>query len=223
MSSMSPGSLPPGSWWEEHFFPRLEAIAQQALQDLAARGGTAAQVSGATGTPQIAAQSSIIVPTLASTMANAALASKMGNVVPLVNARYATRIEISLGSYPILAYQVPVDYVALLTRQTAFRTSWHDPNATLIVTADNNVTLFSGPMSEDVVGLIPDGTVVRDNLSYTAYSMIQNYVRNATITIDPTGYLVRQEDYDTIWVPMFREFYDRLTQLAEAAKTSNSA
>jgi|GEM_PF-2126476 len=211
MSGAAPSALPPASWWEEHFFPRLEALVQDAVADL---GALVAGTGGAARTP--AGQTLQGVPfriTLPSSpLALARLATDAGVAgisIPLILREVLTVPANGSGGFTV---PVPTGVVYVLGDRLRGYSTVHDPSIVANILADNiNPILTEAAITADIDLILTAYGVLRSELAVTITNGTANPV---TVTLDAPIIIVAATEYDTVWRPYFHFAYRTIATTA---------
>lgn len=225
MSASAPQvvSLPPASWWEHHFFPRLEAMIQDLLADVAS--GKPIVVPSTTGASGPTNLQGGLLPTLnlpisPKILAESAIAAHILGISTPLFPRYATAVPAS-GS-ALLTIPVPSSYVMLFVGPVRIFSDYYGSAelvGTLVVDSVN-VLLNDFPFTAEASETSPQYGVVRNQIQAT---YLNGSSQDAVLTADAQTVLVKQQEYDGVWVPVFVHGYRIWQQYAAALKAAGLA
>jgi len=207
-------SPPPASWWEQHFFPRLEAEMRQAVQDLGALVVGSQPSPGAAG--GVALSGPRFVITLPSDpLALARLATDAGVAgisIPLV-----LRQVVTAPANGTATLEIPVGQGVVFVLGDHLRgySTVHDPAITASILVDNiNPLMASNAVTADIDLILTAYNVLRSQLTATIVNGTANPV---TVTLDAPTIIVASTEYDTFWRPFFHLAYTSTRAVALAA------
>jgi len=216
MSPAAPQTgLPGPSWWEEHVFPRLEALMQRAVQDLGAlvAGSQPASGTGASGVALSGPRFVITLPSDPLALARLATDSGIAGIsIPLILRQVLTVPANGTGQITIPVAQGV--YFVLGDHLRGYSTV-HDPAITASILVDNvNPLMASNAVTADIDLMLTSYNVLRSELTATIVNGTANPV---TVTLDAPTIIVASTEYDTFWRPFFHYAYTTTRAVALAA------
>lgn len=204
---MSASSLPPESWWTREFQPRMEALLQRAVNDLAALVAG----SGGTGAPH-GPVGMYPIPLDALLVSRLAVAAN----IPGITDPFILRQVVTAPAYGSVTYTHPVAAGTVMIQIGPFQgnASAHSKDITATVTVDNQRSPIANmPGTADIDTIIPDYAPVRNEITAVFVNGTPNPV-DFTVTFHEA--IVAESEYDTVWAPLFRADYTLLRTLARA-------
>lgn len=213
---MTTPSLPPESWWERHFFPRMEALMQRAVNDLAAIVAGSGSGGGNAASPLQGPRAIFPIPMDALMVSRLAMAAGIpGITTPLV-----LRQVVTAPANGTATYTLPVSPGTVVVQVGLFEgnASAHDATITATITVDNQRSPISDmPGTADIETIIPAYAPVRNEIT-------ANFVNG---TPDPVEFtvtfqmaIVDATEYNTIWQPLFYQDYTLLRTLAQSLQST---
>ena len=206
-------TIPDPSWLEREFFPRMEALVQQIDQILAGlQIGGSSSGQGESGTSGL--EVNLPLPIAPKVMAESVIAAHILGISSPLFPRYVTTV--AAGGSATLTVPVPSTYVMLFVGAfRAFAETYSSGLTVDLVIDGTDVVFNSYPLTAEADVTSPQYGVVRNQMEAT-------YVNTTTQAIDVTvsgqTVLVKQQEYDGIWVPVFQRGYQIWRSYAEAIK-----
>lgn len=222
MSASAPStSLPPQSWWEEHFFPRLEAIADQAYRKYVLGS---VPIVGSGGPAQSSPNQHGLVPVFQLPLSPVVLAQSLIAARALgVSAPLFPRQAITVPANGSAQIAIPVttNYVMVVVGPVRVLSSVQDPDVTATIVVDTVNLLFNAfPLTMEADETSPEYGVIRSSIEATIYNATAN---PATVTYDSQVVEVLQQEYDDIWVPLLQQSYQVLKGYANSLRAAGAA
>lgn len=156
------------------------------------------------------------LPIAPKVMAEAAIAAHILGISAPLFPRYATTVPAS-GSAS-LVIPVPATYVMLFVGPVRVFSDLHDPAIVGTLVVDGvNILLNDFPFSADASETSPQYGVVRNQIEAT---FLNGTTQPATLTVDAQTVLVKQQEYDGVWLPIFERGYAILRGYVTAVKAA---